>query len=191
VYDFFRDQGSILAGLLALIAGIIAFKGAIRAADKQVAAVLEQKNQAHDDAIAQIQALERQLDQRNREIADIRRREKLEIVRALATESARLDRFAQDRLAIAQAMYSDRPDVAIGRDITPYTISARDVLNKVNVTDFAGTGIMQAATLLNSMVDVLSSALESAGVSGALKASAWKRAIATAKTSNGIHQTVQ
>jgi hypothetical protein len=46
------------------------------------------------------------------------------------------------------------------------------VLNKVNVTDFAGTGIMEAATMLNSMVDVLSSALESAGVAGELKAGA-------------------
>jgi TolA-binding protein len=114
VYDFFRDQGAILAGILALVAGFIAFKGAIRAAEKQVAAVLEQKNQAHDDALAQIQALERQIDQRNREITDIRRREKVEIVRALATESARLDRLARDRLQVAEGLYSDRQDFPFG-----------------------------------------------------------------------------
>jgi hypothetical protein len=39
LYDFFRDQGSIVAGLLALVAGVLAFKGAMRAAEKQVAAV--------------------------------------------------------------------------------------------------------------------------------------------------------
>jgi hypothetical protein len=173
IYDFFRDQGSIIAGLLAVVAGWIAVKGTMRAADKQVAAIIEQKNQTHDDAVAQIKAVEQQIDQRNREIADMRRREKVEIVRALATESARLDRLAQDRLQLAEgSSFSDRPDSPFGRDISPYTISAHDVLNKVNVTDFAGTGIMEAATILNSMVDVLPSALESAGVAGALKASA-------------------
>jgi len=39
MYDFCRDQGSIIAGLLALLAGYIAFKGAMRAAKQQVAAV--------------------------------------------------------------------------------------------------------------------------------------------------------
>jgi hypothetical protein len=39
LYDFCRDQGSIIAGLLALVAGYIAFKGATRAAQQQVAAV--------------------------------------------------------------------------------------------------------------------------------------------------------
>ena len=39
LYDFLRDQGSIVAGLLALAAGFLAFKGAMRAAEKQVAAV--------------------------------------------------------------------------------------------------------------------------------------------------------
>jgi hypothetical protein len=39
LYDFCRDQGSIIAGLLALVAGYIAFRGATRAAQQQVAAV--------------------------------------------------------------------------------------------------------------------------------------------------------
>lgn len=39
LYDFFRDQGSMIGGLLALAAGILAFTGAMRAAAKQVAAV--------------------------------------------------------------------------------------------------------------------------------------------------------
>jgi hypothetical protein len=39
LYDFFRDQGSIIGGLLALAAGLLAFTGAMRAAGKQVAAV--------------------------------------------------------------------------------------------------------------------------------------------------------
>jgi hypothetical protein len=34
LYDFCRDQGSIIAGLLALVAGYIAFKGATRAAQQ-------------------------------------------------------------------------------------------------------------------------------------------------------------
>ena len=39
LYEFFRDQGSIIGGLLALAAGLLAFRGAMHAADKQVAAV--------------------------------------------------------------------------------------------------------------------------------------------------------
>ena len=38
LYDFFRDQGSIIGGLLALAAGYLAFTGAMRAAEKQVTA---------------------------------------------------------------------------------------------------------------------------------------------------------
>jgi hypothetical protein len=41
-YEFFRDQGSIIAGVLALAAGIIAYIGAIKAANRQVAALKEQ-----------------------------------------------------------------------------------------------------------------------------------------------------
>ena len=41
-YDFFRDQGSIVAGVFALIAGCIAYIGAVRAAQQQVAAVSKQ-----------------------------------------------------------------------------------------------------------------------------------------------------
>jgi hypothetical protein len=39
LYGFCRDQGSIIAGLMALAAGFIAFKGAMRAATQQVVAV--------------------------------------------------------------------------------------------------------------------------------------------------------
>lgn len=42
MYDFCRDQGSIIAGVLALIAGCIAYRGAMRAAQQQVAAVNKQ-----------------------------------------------------------------------------------------------------------------------------------------------------
>ena len=39
LYDLLRDQGSIIAGFLALIAGWIAYRGARRAAEQQVAAM--------------------------------------------------------------------------------------------------------------------------------------------------------
>ena len=38
LYDFCRDQGTIIGGLLALVAGYLVFRGATRAADQQVAA---------------------------------------------------------------------------------------------------------------------------------------------------------
>jgi hypothetical protein len=37
LYDFCRDQGSIIGGLLALAAGYLVFRGTTRAADRQVA----------------------------------------------------------------------------------------------------------------------------------------------------------
>jgi hypothetical protein len=38
LYEFCRDQGSIIGGLLALAAGYLVFRGATRAADRQVSA---------------------------------------------------------------------------------------------------------------------------------------------------------
>ena len=38
LYDFCRDQGSIIGGLLALAAGYLVFRGTTRTADRQVAA---------------------------------------------------------------------------------------------------------------------------------------------------------
>jgi hypothetical protein len=38
LYDFCRDQGAIIGGLLALVAGYLVFRGATRAGDQQVAA---------------------------------------------------------------------------------------------------------------------------------------------------------
>jgi hypothetical protein len=39
LYEFFRDQGSLVGGVLALVAGFVAYFGALRAANKQVAAM--------------------------------------------------------------------------------------------------------------------------------------------------------
>jgi hypothetical protein len=41
-YDFCRDQGSIIGGLLALAAGFLVFRGMTRAADRQVSAACAQ-----------------------------------------------------------------------------------------------------------------------------------------------------
>jgi hypothetical protein len=46
IYDFFRDQGSIIAGLIALAAGIIAYRGALSAAKMQVEA--QQQSEARE-----------------------------------------------------------------------------------------------------------------------------------------------
>jgi hypothetical protein len=52
LYDFCRDQGAIIAGLLALAAGYLVFRGATRAADRQMAALTAQTEafrQQNDD----------------------------------------------------------------------------------------------------------------------------------------------
>jgi hypothetical protein len=52
LYDFCRDQGAIIGGLLALAAGYLVFRGAMRAAARQVAALTAQtdalRQQNHD-----------------------------------------------------------------------------------------------------------------------------------------------
>jgi len=52
LYDFCRDQGSIIGGLLALAAGYLVFRGTTRAADRQLAALTAQtealRQQTHD-----------------------------------------------------------------------------------------------------------------------------------------------
>jgi hypothetical protein len=52
LYDFCRDQGSIIGGLLALAAGFLVFRGTTRAADRQVSAAYAQtealRQQNHD-----------------------------------------------------------------------------------------------------------------------------------------------
>jgi hypothetical protein len=56
VYDFFRDQGSFLAGIVALIAGVLAYlAGYIQASATRKAA-----DQAHADHQEQMIAIERQ-----------------------------------------------------------------------------------------------------------------------------------
>ena len=49
VYEFFRDQGSIIAGVLALAAGIMAYIGAIKAANRQVAVLKDQVEDARTE----------------------------------------------------------------------------------------------------------------------------------------------
>jgi hypothetical protein len=52
LYDFCRDQGSIIGGLLALAAGFLVFRGTTRSADRQVSAAYAQtealRQQNHD-----------------------------------------------------------------------------------------------------------------------------------------------
>ena len=48
LWNFFRDQGSIISGLLALLAGIIAFGGARHAAKLQVKAIDQQTEAIRD-----------------------------------------------------------------------------------------------------------------------------------------------
>jgi hypothetical protein len=73
VYEFFRDQGSLIAGLLALAAGIIAYIGAIKSANRQVTALKDQIEDA----------------QTTRRLADERR---LSVVKwAMRAEGTRLD----------------------------------------------------------------------------------------------------
>jgi len=175
LYVLLRDQGSFIAGILTLFGGGLAyFAGRVQAtatregAAAQVAAIGEQRDLGHEDALAQIEALERQIDQRNREITDLRKRAVFDTIAALAAESARLHRYARDRLQVAEENFSEALDAPVPPNIAQYRIVADDVLNKVSLADFVGTGIKPSADSLNAMIKILASALESAGIANKL-----------------------
>jgi hypothetical protein len=61
LYKLFQDQGSFIGGIFALIAGLAAYIGAVRAARMQVKAVQEQMASAQQSADEQIAAAARQI----------------------------------------------------------------------------------------------------------------------------------
>jgi hypothetical protein len=179
VYEFLRDLGSFIAGILALIAGFLAYyagyrqaKAARDAAAAQVEAIRAQRDQAHADAQDEINALRKQAAtaQRRAEAAEWGRR--VQIVKLLGAESTRLARLGRDRLELTRKRYGESLDKAINTDVAPYFIESRSILRQVDAISFSGYQIMPAASILNAMVDVLDSALTSAGVLGELTGSA-------------------
>ncbi len=160
VWEFFRDQGGIIAGVFALIAGGMAYMvgqkqatATTQAAATQVAAVN-----------AQNQILQQQL-RDARQAAETRAEtDRRTIIFALSIEAARINRLARDRLLVAQNRYLDESSTApIHREIEPYVIEAGEVLRHFNVLSLGNTDLTRAASQLNSMVDILNSALTSAG----------------------------
>jgi hypothetical protein len=166
-YAILRDLGSFIAGILALAAGIFAYY----AGRLQATATREQKNQAHADAEAQRRLLEQQIAQRDREISEASRRAQFDLLKTLGAESARLDRLARDRHLLAQGRAGAFPRVTQPQ-IAAYQIERAPVLMSVGPLDFRGSGIMQAASTLSAMVEVLNSALNSAGHLGELETNA-------------------
>jgi len=96
------------------------------------------------------------------------RTQELCTIAALAAESARLHRYARDRLQVAEENFSEALDAPVPPNIAQYRIVADDVLNKVSLADFVGTGIKPSADSLNAMIKILASALESAGIANKL-----------------------
>jgi hypothetical protein len=65
---------------------------------------------------------------------------------------------------VAQNRYPDEASTApIHREIEPYLIEAGEVLRHFNVLSLGDNDLTRAASQLNSMVDILNSALTSAG----------------------------
>lgn len=175
VWEILRDMGSFFAGICALIAGCVAYyagyqqaKAARDAATAQVAAVRAQRDQAHVDAQDQVNALREQIATAEYRAEEAEKKRRVEIVKLLAAESARLDRLARDRAELTRKRYGESPNNAIHKDVAPYLIEARSILRDVDPSSFSGYHIMPAASILNAMVDVLNSALTSAGVLGEL-----------------------
>jgi hypothetical protein len=171
-YEVLRDFNAgiltLIGGGLAYFAGHVQATATRQAAAAQVVAIRKQMDLADGDALAQIEALKRQIDQRNREIADLQKRTVRDTVAALGAESAHVHRCARDRLSIAEENFSETLDAPIPPDVAPYRIVLGDVFSKVSVADFLGTGIRPSADTLNARIRILASALESAGIANKL-----------------------
>ncbi len=112
LYEVLRDFNAgiltLIGGGLAYLAGHVQAKATRQAAAAQVVAIRKQMDLAHGDALAQIEALERQIDQRNREIADLQKRTVRDTVAALGAESAYVHRAARDRLSMPKRTFLRR-----------------------------------------------------------------------------------
>jgi hypothetical protein len=178
-YTLARDQGGVIAGLVALIAAAIAYIGALRGARLQVAAMRSQMKEARKIADEQIAAADRQtsvareqLDQATRAAAERERTERRALIYALAIESARVHRLARDRLEVAQREFGARPGDVIRREVAPFLIDSGEVLRSAGVLALRYEEVSGAATNLHSMVDIVNSALTSAGAIGLLEGQA-------------------
>ncbi len=160
-YVILRDLGCFLAGILALIAGILAWAGG-----RHQAKVTRQA------AEAEIAALSEQLAQqkRSREIDDNRRREDLRF--ALAGEAARIGELVAHRYRVIPLEYGPGRLETIARSACEiFKIHASPILrSSAGASLLLDKEMVAAASLLDDAVDALNSLLAVEGALGRLPA---------------------
>jgi hypothetical protein len=178
-YKLLQDQGSFVGGVFALFAGLVAYLGAMRAARLQVRAMRDQAavaRRAADDQIAaadrQTAAAREQAEQATRLAERQQCTERRALIFALAIEAPRIHRLARDRLLVGQIKYGDRPADTVERDVIPFTIDAGGILRSAPVLALQYEKVSGAAANLYNMVEIINSALMSAGRMGMLKVDA-------------------
>jgi hypothetical protein len=160
-YRVLTDLGGLIAGILALLAGIIAYAGALRqakagraAADAQIAAIREQ--------MAQQKYIADEADQRHRE--DLRF--------SLAREAARIGELVAHRYRVIPMEYGPGKLETIPRSACDtFKVAASPILrSSPGVSALLDKDIVAAAVLLDDKVDELNSLLVVDGALGRLPA---------------------
>lgn len=161
VYRVLTDLGGFIAGILALLAGIIAYAGGVRqakaaraAADAEIAAIREQ--------MAQQKYLTEEADQRHRE--DLRF--------ALAREAARVGELVAHRYRVIPMEYGPGKLETIPRSACDtFKVAASSILRtSAGASALLDKDVVAAAVLLDDRVDELNSLLVVDGALGRLPA---------------------
>jgi hypothetical protein len=160
-YRILTDLGGFLGGILALIAGLLAYAAGVRqaravrkAADKQIAAIRQQIEQS----------------KRSTEDADHRRREDLRF--ALALEAARISEFVAHRYRVIPMEYGPGKLETIARSACEtFKIGKAAILrDSPGATALLEKEIIAAAVFLDEKIDEVNSLLAVEGALGRLPA---------------------
>jgi hypothetical protein len=151
IYFWFRDQGAIVAGALALVAGLLAYRGGVR----QARAILEASDDQRREFDAHTRAIAREADETDR-------RERRSLAYLLEGETWRIKTEAEFRHRLVQKQHPDQPRALIESEMRgAFKIVPRAVVEaSPNMPNLFRSETCDAIVALLACVDQLNSQLE-------------------------------
>ena len=151
IYFWFRDQGIVVAGVLALIAGLLVYR----------AGTLQAKT-AREAAEVQKDTLDSQVNAAREAAEEHERRARRDLAYLLSNEAARIKMEAQLRYRMMEPRFHDDQRAIIGPEMRePYKILPRSILFEgQNMPDLLATETCSAVVALLASVDQMNVQLE-------------------------------